>query len=310
MDKGKGKKTSSDEKPIKKRFSFRLMKKAGGTPPQPVFSVPSFYSTGLIPPDESHAPTQVVSEEWLDQDIVPKNYPNLSSERSWSDVQHWYQEHDEIREEVDSEDLTDSSVQENEPRYTPRPPTYDQDTREWYRFHEDIALSARPVQSPPTLESSQGQSMLSTANSKNAKAMAKGKGKAMKKSKPTALEPSVLEPSKPEQLVDELSKPEPSTSSAQGPLPIVIRSQTPSTQAYSDSSSPMIEDSSEGEDDVGWGCDTIEIVLEHIQRWVRARAPPKIGEVWISSIGKFNFSATPDDYAISRSSHQGKTRFW
>nr|GMD89571.1 hypothetical protein Iba_chr14dCG1320 [Ipomoea batatas] len=69
MDKGKGKKTSSDEKPVKKRL--------------------------VPPPDESHASTQITAEQWPDHDLVPLRSPtlsNLSSEGKWSEIQRWYQE--------------------------------------------------------------------------------------------------------------------------------------------------------------------------------------------------------------------------
>nr|GLL42102.1 hypothetical protein Itr_chr12CG17450 [Ipomoea trifida] len=126
----------------------------------------------------------------------------------WSIIQNWYDDHDgrgrEIprqprvedcdedyqqflnerpKEEKDDEDEHLSSIQENEPvlnqpGYAPRAPTYDNDTREWYRFFHDISMSAREVQCPSTSRSNMGPSLQSTANSKSAKA--KGKGNARK----------------------------------------------------------------------------------------------------------------------------------
>nr|GMC99850.1 hypothetical protein Iba_chr05eCG9640 [Ipomoea batatas] len=216
LEKGKGK--SSGDQPQNKRFSWRIWNKTskeandklrasrsqpllGDTsdchvdlsseeeeaPPQPVLSLPGFYSTGLAPPDQSQVPPS----------------PNLCvNQGNWSDIQRWFDENhaeergltppprehhlsqrnvdiahqprvedydkdylrylQELPEEEDEEHHI-SSIQENEPeepRYTPRAPNQYSDTREWYCFHEELALSARPVQSPPTLESSQGGSSL------------------------------------------------------------------------------------------------------------------------------------------------------
>nr|GMD45484.1 pentatricopeptide repeat-containing protein At3g62890-like [Ipomoea batatas] len=75
--------------------------------------------------------------------------------------------------------------------YAPRAPTYDSDTIEWYRFFDEVSLSAREVQCPPIPESSYGPSMQSTANTKSAKATAKGKGKTWKSKKKTKSKISV-----------------------------------------------------------------------------------------------------------------------
>ncbi|XP_031101742.1 uncharacterized protein LOC116005636 [Ipomoea triloba] len=70
---------------------------------------------------------------------------------------------------LEPDDVSDKSlVLENEPGYGPMAPS-------WI---PDAAPSALPAPSPPTTESSQGQSLMSTANSRHAKN--KGKGKARK----------------------------------------------------------------------------------------------------------------------------------
>nr|GMD47071.1 hypothetical protein Iba_chr10eCG9380 [Ipomoea batatas] len=162
-------------------------------PPQTVIFVPGFHSSGLIPPSKSQE--------------------SLSLIKDWSEIQNWYATHDgegrelprhprvedydkdyvqyldeelEIRDS-NEEDSNLSSIQEEEsvnaprgPGYAPRAPTYDSDTIEWYRFFDEVSLSAREVQCPPIPESSYGPSMQSTANTKSAKATAKGKGKTWK----------------------------------------------------------------------------------------------------------------------------------
>nr|GMD86939.1 uncharacterized protein LOC109154904 [Ipomoea batatas] len=97
------------------------------------------------------------------------------------------------------------------------------------------------------------------------------------------------EPYLPEPVTIEPSIPEPSTSSSQGSLPLVIQSQTPPVYVDSDSSSTMIEESSKGEDEVGWGNATVKVVPEHIQRWAYAMAPPRVAHMLISFVGRFDF---------------------
>lgn len=84
--------------------------------------------------------------------------------------------------EEEEENVHLSSINENEPIYQleglgyyPQAPSSratDSDTREWFHFHEDLALSAHDV-SPPGTPESVGSSLQSTTNTKKAK----GKGK-------------------------------------------------------------------------------------------------------------------------------------
>nr|GMD83411.1 hypothetical protein Iba_chr14aCG4840 [Ipomoea batatas] len=97
------------------------------------------------------------------------------------------------------------------------------------------------------------------------------------------------EPYLPEPVTIEPSIPKPSTSSSQGSLPLVIQSQTPPVYVDSDSSSTIIEESSKGEDEVGWGNATVKVVPEHIQRWAYAMAPPRVAHMLISFVGRFDF---------------------
>nr|GMD28274.1 hypothetical protein Iba_chr08eCG5800 [Ipomoea batatas] len=84
------------------------------------------------------------------------------------------------------------------------------------------------------------------------------------------------------------SVPEPSSSSAQGPLPLVIRSQPCPTQDDSDSSSTWIEDDSEGQD-AGRRREPYYVVPEHIQRRIRGKVHPLVAELLLSSIVRFDF---------------------
>nr|GMD37872.1 hypothetical protein Iba_chr09eCG13550 [Ipomoea batatas] len=90
-------------------------------------------------------------------------------------------------------------------------------------------------------------------------------------------------------IVVEPSILEHSISSARGSLPLVIRSQPSPTQDNdSDSSSTWIEDDSEGED-AGRRREPSTVLLEHIQRRIRARVHPIVAELLLLSIERFDF---------------------
>nr|GMD46992.1 hypothetical protein Iba_chr10eCG8620 [Ipomoea batatas] len=162
-------------------------------------------------------------DQTLREGLIPpsKSQESLSLTKDWSEIQNWYATHDgegrelprhprveeydkdyvqyldeelEIRDS-DEEDSNLSSIQEEEfvnaprgPGYAPRAPTYDSDTIEWYRFFDEVSLSAREVQCPPIPENATAKGT-STSNalepSKEGDAKKKRKTPEKKKAEPS-----------------------------------------------------------------------------------------------------------------------------
>nr|GMD07812.1 hypothetical protein Iba_chr06cCG10740 [Ipomoea batatas] len=190
--------------------------------------------------------SQRMSEEWPDQDYIPRDppvnpSPNLSvSDGNWSDIQRWYQENhtheqglsppprnrqprvedydeDYLRylqdipeEEEDEEDFIHSSVQENETGYTPRPPKYDSDTMECL-----VKKKQKKVNSSKA-EDTQAPTSVDEGNSDKDDAL--------------PLSRSLSRKQKPKEL--ESSKHEPSDSNTRGLSYLVPQSQVPQVQPW------------------------------------------------------------------------------
>nr|GMC92186.1 uncharacterized protein LOC109176758 [Ipomoea batatas] len=128
----------------------------------------------------SHPSLQVGENALVYQPTGPGYDPRAPNRANFDEDYFQYMMNYPAREE---EELDLSSINENEPLYQLEGPGYcprapssratDSDTREWYRLHEDLALSAQEVPPPGTPESV-GPSLQSTANTKKIKTKGKG----------------------------------------------------------------------------------------------------------------------------------------
>nr|GLL27162.1 uncharacterized protein LOC109176758 [Ipomoea trifida] len=129
----------------------------------------------------SHPSLQVGENALVYQPAGPGYDPRAPNMANFDEDYFQYLMNYPVREE---DELDLSSINENEPLYQLEGPGYcpralssratDSDTREWYRFHEDLALSAQEVYPPGTPESV-GPSLQSTDNTKKIKTKGKGK---------------------------------------------------------------------------------------------------------------------------------------
>nr|GMD07244.1 hypothetical protein Iba_chr06cCG5310 [Ipomoea batatas] len=259
--------------------------------------------------------SQRMSEEWPDQDYIPRDppvnpSPNLSvSDGNWSDIQRWYQENhtheqglsppprnrqprvedydeDYLRylqdipeEEEDEEDFIHSSVQENETGYTPRPPKYDSDTMECLVKKKQKKVNSSKAEDTQEVEpSAMSTSRLETGNEK----------KEAERSPPTSVDVSNVKETQHasvsqslpplHQLLHQLMKATVIKMMHCHSLDPSQGSRNLRSSISSSSSSTMVEELSEGEED------DVDIVPESIKQRICATSPLIVAKVLISSI--------------------------